>query len=53
MVKPGGILVIDHRNYDYIIDTGSAPSQNIYYNVSKLISNKNLDFDCVCVWDLI
>lgn len=33
MVKPGGILVIDHRNYDHIIDTGSAPTHNIYYNV--------------------
>ncbi|XP_063607648.1 glycine N-methyltransferase-like [Penaeus indicus] len=32
MVKPGGILVIDHRNYDHIIDTGSAPTHNIYYN---------------------
>lgn len=32
MVKPGGILVIDHRNYDHIIDKGSAPSHNIYYN---------------------
>ncbi|KAK3882098.1 hypothetical protein Pcinc_013505 [Petrolisthes cinctipes] len=32
MVKPGGILLIDHRNYDYIIDKGSAPANNIYYN---------------------
>ncbi|XP_064118842.1 glycine N-methyltransferase-like [Macrobrachium nipponense] len=32
MVKPGGILVIDHRNYDAIIEKGSAPSHNIYYN---------------------
>ncbi|MCL4140843.1 UNVERIFIED_CONTAM: hypothetical protein GTU68_065571 [Idotea baltica] len=32
MVKPGGILLIDHRNYDYIVDNGMAPSHNIYYN---------------------
>ncbi|XP_071542525.1 glycine N-methyltransferase isoform X1 [Panulirus ornatus] len=32
MVKPGGILLIDHRNYDYIVDKGVAPSRNIYYN---------------------
>ena len=31
MVKPGGILVLDHRNYDVILDTGSAPLQHVYY----------------------
>ncbi|XP_071995957.1 glycine N-methyltransferase isoform X2 [Engystomops pustulosus] len=32
MVKPGGILIIDHRNYDYILNTGCAPQgKNIYY----------------------
>ncbi|KAJ8289188.1 hypothetical protein COCON_G00018470 [Conger conger] len=32
MVKPGGILIIDHRNYDYILETGLAPQgKNIYY----------------------
>ena len=36
LLKPGGILMIDHRNYDYILDHGQAPSKNIYYNVSKL-----------------
>ena len=34
MVKPGGILVIDHRNYDQILATGQVPAKNIYYNVS-------------------
>lgn len=34
MLKPGGILIIDHRNYDYILDTGKTPAKNIYYNVS-------------------
>ena len=34
MVKPGGILLIDHRNYDSILDNGRAPTRNIYYNVS-------------------
>merc|ERR1711962_569169 len=32
MVKPGGIFIIDHRNYDYILEHGKAPSKNIYYN---------------------
>jgi len=32
MVKPGGIFIIDHRNYDYIIENGHAPKKNIYYN---------------------
>ena len=41
LVKPGGILMIDHRNYDYILDHGHAPSKNIYYNVSyKNCQNK-------------
>lgn len=31
--KPGGLLLIDHRNYDYIINTGYTPSKCIYYNV--------------------
>lgn len=32
MVRPGGILIIDHRNYDYILKTGRAPQgKNIYY----------------------
>ncbi|KAJ8684146.1 hypothetical protein QAD02_019938 [Eretmocerus hayati] len=31
-VKPGGLLLIDHRNYDYTIKTGQTPSQCIYYN---------------------
>ena len=34
LIKPGGILVIDHRNYDGILDQGQAPKNNIYYNVT-------------------
>lgn len=34
MLKPGGVLFVDHRNYDAILDTGKAPSRNLYYNVS-------------------
>jgi hypothetical protein len=33
-VKPGGLFLIDHRNYDCILDSGSTPSKCIYYNVS-------------------
>lgn len=40
MVRPGGILVIDHRNYDYILETGCAPpGKNIYYKVLPEISS--------------
>ena len=31
MVKPGGIFLLDHRNYDVLLDTGSAPKQDVYY----------------------
>ncbi|XP_021935788.1 glycine N-methyltransferase isoform X2 [Zootermopsis nevadensis] len=31
-VKPGGLLLIDHRNYDHILDSGYTPSKCIYYN---------------------
>ena len=34
-VKPGGLLLIDHRNYDSIIDRGETPAKCIYYNVGK------------------
>lgn len=34
-VKPGGLLLIDHRNYDDIMDTGKTATKCIYYNVSK------------------
>ncbi len=34
LLAPGGVLIIDHRNYDYILDKGHAPKKNIYYNVS-------------------
>ena len=33
LIKPGGILLIDHRNYDEILKKGAAPARNIYYNV--------------------
>lgn len=40
-VKPGGLLLIDHRNYDHIVSTGQTPAKCIYYNVSlQQISNK-------------
>jgi SAM-dependent methyltransferase len=34
-LRPGGLLLIDHRNYDSICNGGSAPSKSIYYNVSQ------------------
>jgi glycine N-methyltransferase len=35
-IKKGGLLVIDTRNYDAIIDTGCAPSHNIYYQGDRI-----------------
>jgi len=32
MLKPGGVMLIDHRNFDEILKHGHAPSKNIYYN---------------------
>lgn len=47
-VRPGGLLIIDHRNYDSIMDTGSTPVKNIYYNVSRtLYTHKTLTEKCV------
>ncbi|KAG5874229.1 hypothetical protein JTB14_012842 [Gonioctena quinquepunctata] len=39
-VKPGGLLLIDHRNYDNIIDSGSTASKCIYYNSKHTIDIK-------------
>uniref|UniRef100_T1IMM2 Glycine N-methyltransferase n=1 Tax=Strigamia maritima TaxID=126957 RepID=T1IMM2_STRMM len=36
MVKPGGLFIIDHRNYDFILDTGRTPAKNIYYNSKNI-----------------
>lgn len=35
-LKPGGLLIIDHRNYDNIMETGATPGKSIYYNVSLI-----------------
>merc|ERR1711963_1297608 len=40
MFKPGGILIIDHRNYDYILKNGKSPKKNIYYNSQNIKSIK-------------
>lgn len=34
VLKPGGLLFIDHRNYDAMINSGATPGHSIYYNVS-------------------
>jgi len=40
LIRPGGILVIDHRNYDNILEEGNAPKNNIYYNSKHIKSIK-------------
>ena len=47
MVRPGGMLVIDHRNYDAILDTGRVPAKNVYYNVSKMFKSMNSNFGMI------
>ncbi|KRT83478.1 methyltransferase [Oryctes borbonicus] len=39
-VKHGGLLLIDHRNYEYIIKSGSTPSKCLYYNSKHMIDIK-------------
>lgn len=39
-VKPGGLLLIDHRNYDYIINNCATPTNNIYYNSKHIVDIK-------------
>ncbi|CRK99815.1 CLUMA_CG013123, isoform A [Clunio marinus] len=39
-VKPGGLLLIDHRNYDNIMETGATPSKCIYYNSQHMTDIK-------------
>jgi glycine N-methyltransferase len=36
MLKPGGILLIDHRNFDDIISTGLVPIKNAFVNNGNL-----------------
>jgi len=38
LIKPGGILIIDHRNYDYIIEHGKLPntSSKLYYQGNSI-----------------
>ncbi|KAK7868539.1 hypothetical protein R5R35_004821 [Gryllus longicercus] len=33
-VRPGGALIVDHRNYDAILATGATPKSCFYYNNS-------------------
>lgn len=39
-VKPGGLLLIDHRNYDYILNNCATPAKNIYYNSKHIVDIK-------------
>lgn len=38
-VRPGGLLVIDHRNFDSMLDSNSTPTESIYYNVTNFLKN--------------
>ncbi|XP_047099307.1 glycine N-methyltransferase-like [Schistocerca piceifrons] len=34
-VKRGGLLLIDHRNYDDVLETGKTPKHCLYYNSKR------------------
>ncbi|KPI91067.1 Glycine N-methyltransferase [Papilio xuthus] len=40
VLKPGGLLFIDHRNYDAMINSGATPGHSIYYNCSYPVDIK-------------
>ena len=46
LLKPGGVLIIDHRNYDHILKHGHGPSKNIYYN-SKHVDVTNVSIEYI------
>ena len=46
LLRPGGILLIDHRNYDAIVKGHKAPMKNIYYQVN---SSQIISF-CYVIW---
>ncbi len=33
LLKPGGVLDVDHRNYDAILERGRLPEEDSYYRV--------------------
>eukprot|EP00112_Aurelia_sp_Birch-Aquarium-sp1_P020212 Seg5158.3 transcript_id=Seg5158.3/GoldUCD/mRNA.D3Y31 product="Glycine N-methyltransferase" protein_id=Seg5158.3/GoldUCD/D3Y31 len=39
-LKKGGILLIDHRNYDHIVSGGTPPMRNIYYDSQAPVNVK-------------
>ncbi|XP_045479372.1 glycine N-methyltransferase [Harmonia axyridis] len=39
-LRPGGILLIDHRNYDDAIETGYTSAKSVYYNSNHMIDIK-------------
>ncbi|XP_071506690.1 glycine N-methyltransferase-like [Diadema antillarum] len=38
MLKPGGLLLIDHRNMDSILDRGLAVNKNVYFEINTVKS---------------
>ncbi|XP_065661081.1 glycine N-methyltransferase [Hydra vulgaris] len=40
LLRPGGILLIDHRNYDTIVKGHKAPMKNIYYQSKSRVDCK-------------
>ncbi|CAB3222694.1 unnamed protein product [Arctia plantaginis] len=42
-LKPGGLLFIDHRNFDDILNGGSVPNHSIYYDWHQIKSTVMLD----------
>ncbi|XP_063957125.1 glycine N-methyltransferase-like isoform X2 [Lytechinus pictus] len=60
MLKPGGILLIDHRNMDAVIDQGAPVNKNVYYKhdtianmESQLVTNGGNPFAANISYDMI
>jgi len=39
-LKPGGLLLMDHRNYDRLVNTGGAPTKCVFYDSKNITDIK-------------
>uniref|UniRef100_A0A8C4QYY5 Glycine N-methyltransferase n=2 Tax=Eptatretus burgeri TaxID=7764 RepID=A0A8C4QYY5_EPTBU len=45
MVRPGGILIFDHRNFDYILKTGEPILNTVYCNTLTKRIEQSIDYE--------
>ena len=48
LLRPGGVLIVDHRNYDYILEHGTIPNtaSKLYYQGGDRIHTITTSLDC-------